>query len=100
MRTEYLCRRRDREFFYTLSAVAQRFNWICHAYCLMDSHFHILIETLESKLSIGMRQLNGIYTQHFNLRHRLEGSVMQGRFKAVLLERDTYLMEMCCQCGV
>ena len=86
----------DRKFFLdTLARVAGRFNWLVHAYCLMDNHYHLVIETLEGKLSIGMRQLNGIYTQHFNLRHRLDGPVMQGRFKAILLERDTFLLEMC-----
>ena len=86
----------DREFFLaTFERVAERFNWICHAYCLMDNHYHLVIETLEGKLSIGMRQLNGIYTQNFNLRHHHEGPVMHGRFKAVLLERDSFLLEMC-----
>lgn len=86
----------DRTFFLdTLARVAKRFHWICHAYCLMDNHYHLVIETLEGKLSIGMRQLNGIYTQHFNLRHGFEGPVMQGRFKAILVERDSFLLEMC-----
>jgi len=86
----------DRAFFLdTLGRVARRFKWLVHAYCLMDNHYHLVIETLEGKLSIGMRQLNGIYTQHFNLRHELEGPVVHGRFKAVLLERDTFLLEMC-----
>ena len=86
----------DREFFLdTLARVAARFNWLVHAYCLMDNHYHLVIETLDAKLSIGMRQLNGIYTQHFNLRHGLDGPVMQGRFKAILIERDTFLLEMC-----
>jgi len=86
----------DRRFFLdTLSKVAQRFKWICHAYCLMDNHYHVVIETLEGKLSIGMRQLNGIYTQNFNLRHRRTGPAMQGRFKAILIERDSFLLEMC-----
>ena len=86
----------DRTFFLdTLARVARRFHWLVHAYCLMDNHYHLVIETLEGKLSIGMRQLNGIYTQHFNLRHGLDGPVMQGRFKAILVERDTFLLEMC-----
>jgi REP element-mobilizing transposase RayT len=86
----------DREFFLaTLSKVAQRYNWICHAYCLMDNHYHLMIETLDGKLSIGMRQLNGIYTQNFNLRHRREGPVMHGRFKAILVQRDNFLLDMC-----
>jgi len=86
----------DREFFLSiLSKVVHRYNWVCHAYCLMDNHYHLIIETLDAKLSIGMRQLNGIYTQNFNLRHRREGPVMHGRFKAILLQRDPFLLEMC-----
>ena len=47
----------------------RRFGWICHAYCLMDNHYHLLIETPDANLSTGMRQLNGVYTQRFNRRH-------------------------------
>jgi putative transposase len=86
----------DRDFFLgILSKVVHRYNWVCHAYCLMDNHYHLVIETLDAKLSIGMRQLNGIYTQNFNLRHDREGPVMHGRFKAILLQRDPFLLEMC-----
>lgn len=86
----------DREFFLeTLGKVASRFNWIVHAYCLMDNHFHLVMETLDGKLSVGMRQLNGVYTQNFNRRHSMDGPVVQGRFKAILIERDTFLLEMC-----
>ena len=60
----------DRELFLsTLSGVVRRYHWICHAYCLMANHYHLLIETPKANLSIGMRQLNGIYTQSFNRRH-------------------------------
>jgi putative transposase len=86
----------DRDFFLSiLSKVVHRYNWVCHAYCLMDNHYHLIIETLDGKLSIGMRQLNGIYTQNFNLRHHREGPVMHGRFKAILVQRDQFLREMC-----
>jgi REP element-mobilizing transposase RayT len=53
----------------TLQHVNKRCNWICHAYCLMDNHYHLLIETPEGNLSAGMRQLNGVYTQLFNKLH-------------------------------
>ena len=60
----------DRELFLrTLSDVVSRYRWICHAYCLMPNHYHLLIETPKPNLSLGMRQLNGIYTQRFNRRH-------------------------------
>lgn len=85
----------DREaFLATLAWVIERFKWICHAYCLMDNHFHLMIETPEANLSRGMRQLNGVYTQGFNRRHRIVGHLFQGRFKAILVERDSYLLEL------
>lgn len=85
----------DREgFLATLAWVVERFKWICHAYCLMDNHFHLIIETPEGNLSRGMRQLNGVYTQAFNRRHRKVGHLFQGRFKSILVERDSYLLEL------
>jgi REP element-mobilizing transposase RayT len=56
-------------FLDVLSELVHDFNWVVHAYCLMDNHYHLLIETPESNLSKGMRQLNGVYTQRFNRRH-------------------------------
>lgn len=74
--------------------VCARFNWICHAYCLMSNHYHVVVETIEGNLSKGMRQLNGVYTQQFNRRHRRVGHVFQGRYKAILVEKDCYLLEL------
>ena len=82
-------------FFAVLAECIARFGWICHAYCLMDNHYHLLIETPDANLSAGMRQLNGIYTQRFNRRHSRSGHVFQGRFKAILVERESYLLELC-----
>jgi putative transposase len=78
-----------------LAECINRFGWLCHAYCLMDNHYHLLIETPEGNLSAGMRQLNGIYTQRFNRRHDHVGHVFQGRFQAILVERESYLLELC-----
>ena len=75
-------------------AVCKRFNWCCHAWCLMNNHYHVLIETVEGNLSRGMRQLNGVYTQRSNRRHDRVGHVFQGRYKAILVQRDTYLLEL------
>ncbi|MEK7817637.1 MAG: transposase, partial [Actinomycetota bacterium] len=69
--------------------------WLCHAYCLMGNHYHLMIETPEGNLSQGMRQLNGVYTQAFNRRHGRVGHVLQGRFKAILVDKDSYLLELC-----
>jgi len=74
--------------------VQKRFNWLCHGYCLMSNHYHLLIETPEANLSQGMRQLNGVYTQKFNRTHHRVGHVFQGRYKAVLVQKDAYLLEL------
>ena len=58
----------------------------------MTNHFHLVLETPDPNLSQGMRQLNGVYTQQFNRRHALVGHLFQGRFKAILVERETYLL--------
>ena len=78
----------------TLTQCCERFNWAIHAWCQMTNHYHILVETAEANLSAGMRQLNGIYTQAVNRRHRHVGHVFQGRYKAILVERDSYLLEL------
>jgi Transposase and inactivated derivatives len=85
----------DRQAFCAgLSRVCERFRWRLWAYCLMDNHYHLLIETLEPTLSRGMREVNGVYTQAFNRRHGRVGHVLQGRYKAVLVDKDSYLLEL------
>jgi REP element-mobilizing transposase RayT len=81
-------------FLDTLAQVVDQFNWICHAYCLMDNHYHLLIQTPDGNLSKGMRQLNGVYTQTSNRRHGRVGHLFQGRFKAILVDSDAYLLEL------
>jgi REP element-mobilizing transposase RayT len=86
----------DRQLFLTvLGEVVSRSGWIVHAYVLMDNHYHLVIETPKGNLSRGMRQLNGVYTQRYNNIHGTGGSVFQGRFKAILFERNAYLLELC-----
>ena len=82
-------------FLDCLCLVVKRFNWILHAYCLMSNHYHLLIETHEGNLSRGMRQLNGTYTQQFNRRHNRVGHILQGRYKAILVDKDNYLLALC-----
>ena len=87
---------RDRDVFLNvLEGVVKRFRWLCHAYCLMGNHYHLLIEPPEPNLSRGMRQLNGVYTQKYNLLHKEVGHVFQGRFKAFVVERESHLLELC-----
>lgn len=85
----------DREVFLgVIRQVKERFNWLIHSYVLMGNHYHLLVETVNANLSRGMRQLNGVYTQAFNRRHRRVGHLFQGRFKAILIEKDSYLIEV------
>jgi len=81
-------------FLEILGDVVDRFGWICHAYCLMTNHYHLLIETPDADLSRGMHLLNGVYTQWFNHRYDRVGHLFQGRFKAILVEKDTHLLEL------
>jgi hypothetical protein len=60
----------------------------------MSNHWHIVIETPEGNLSQGMRQLNGMYTQYVNRTYKRVGHVYQGRYKAILVEKDSYLLEL------
>jgi putative transposase len=82
-------------FLNTLQHVNKKYNWICHAYCLMTNHFHLLIETPDGNLARGMRQLNGVYTQLFNKRHQRNGHLFQGRYKSILIQKDSHLLEVC-----
>lgn len=85
----------DKELFLSvLDEVCRDCNWVCHAYCLMSNHYHLLIETPDANLSKGMRQLNGIYTQSYNRSHGRSGHLFQGRYKAILVEKESYLIEL------
>jgi len=81
-------------FLSTLAQAIDRFAWVCHAYCLMPNHYHLLLETPQGELSRGMQWLNGVYTQAFNRRHHRLGHLLQGRFKAILVEKESYLLEL------
>ncbi|MGH8403336.1 MAG: REP-associated tyrosine transposase, partial [Gammaproteobacteria bacterium] len=83
-----------RAFLALLGKLAERYHWLCHAYCLMSNHYHLLLETPEGNLAAGMRQLNGIYTQAFNRRHCKVGHVFQGRYHAILVDKDRYVLEL------
>lgn len=81
-----------------LSVVAQgleRFDAQMLAYCLMGNHYHFVLHTRGANLSLLMRHINGVYSQRFNRRHGLVGHLLQGRFKAILVDRDAYLLAVC-----
>jgi len=81
-------------FLSILEKIIKQYNWQCYAYCLMTNHYHMIIETPDGNLSSGMRQLNGIFTQASNRRHNRVGHLFQGRYKAILVEKDAYLLEL------
>jgi putative transposase len=93
--TEIFLDDKDRvRFLEVLGDVVERFGWICHAYCLMSNHYHLLVETPQPNLSRGMKHLNGVYTQWFNRQHSRAGHLVQGRFKSIVVEKDSYLLEL------
>ena len=81
-------------FLNIVGEVVLQFRWCCHAYCLMGNHYHLMIETRQGNLTKGMRQLNGVFTQWSNRRHRRSGHLFQGRYKAILVDRDAYFLEL------
>lgn len=83
------------KFLDRLLMTVNRYNWLCHAYCLMSNHYHLLIETSDGNLSAGMKLLNSAYAQYFNHSHDRTGHLFQGRFKAIVVEKDSYLLELC-----
>ncbi len=94
-RSDVVIDRVDRlNFFELLAQYVDRYSWRCHAYCLMDNHYHLVIETGEPTLARGMRHLNGCYTQTFNRRHGRVGHVFQGRYRAILVQAESYLLEL------
>jgi putative transposase len=78
----------------TLAAVCARYRWTVHSFCLMGNHYHLMVETADANLALGMRQLNGVYTQCFNFRNATVGHLFQGRYHAILVQRQTYLLEL------
>ncbi len=85
----------DRELFLAaLSETCRRFDVLIHSYCLMSNHFHFLLETKKPNLSKFMKYLLGIYTLRFNRTHKRVGHLFQGRYKAYLVDQDSYLLEL------
>ncbi len=86
---------RDRDKFlgYLQSAV-ERYGAIIHVWCLMDNHYHLLLETPQGNLSQVMQHVNGAYTNYFNTKRKRSGHLFQGRYKAILVEADEYAVEL------
>jgi REP element-mobilizing transposase RayT len=82
-------------FLIVVGQAMERFDATVLAYCLMDNHYHIVVRTRRANLSRLMQQLNGVYTQAYNRRHKKVGHLLQGRFKGILVDQDAYLLEVC-----
>ena len=77
-----------------LADVVTRFEWTCHAYCVMTTHYHLLVQTPLPNLSAGMQRLNSCYVQQFNRRHREEGARLKRRFGDVMVESESHALEL------
>lgn len=82
-------------FLAILAETVKRFHVLCHGHCLMGNHYHLMLETIEGNLCRAMRHLNGAYTQTYNRKHRKCGHVFQGRYKAILIQKSSHLLEVC-----
>lgn len=83
-----------RAYLERLSRYRGRYGYTVHAYCLMPNHVHLLLESSHQPLAKFMQGLQQSYSQYFNLRHRKVGHVFQGRYKAIVCQRDEYLLEL------
>jgi REP element-mobilizing transposase RayT len=87
--------KRDREkFLEYLESASRRYDALTHAYCMMDNHYHLLLETPSGNLPQIMRHINGAYTTYFNIKRDRSGHLFQGRYKAILVEIDEYAKEL------
>ncbi len=77
-----------------LGEVCADYHFVIHGFCQMGNHYHLVVETEEANLALGMQQLNGKYSQYFNRQHDLVGHLFQGRYHAVLAQRDAYLLQL------
>jgi putative transposase len=86
---------RDRErFLGYFDSATERYKAIIHAYCLMDNHYHLLLQTPGGNLSQIMHHINGAYTNYFNKKRERSGHLFQGRYKALLVDIDEYAQEL------
>ena len=90
----FSCKKDYEVFINLLKETAELWNVKVTAYCLMPNHYHILLQTPDANLSRAMRHLNGIYTQRYNKMHGYDGQLFRGRYKSVLVDSDSYLLEL------
>lgn len=81
-------------FLAVLGDVVERFNWACHFYCLMGTHYHLLVRTPDANIGDGMKRLNGHYAQGFNRRHGEHGHRFESRYHSLVVERESHVLEL------
>jgi len=81
-------------FLKTLEETHRKFDIEIHAYVLMPNHYHLLVHTPKANLSRAIRHLNGVYTQRLNKKMKVDGSLFRGRYKAIVIEKEGYLLEV------
>lgn len=87
----------DRKLFlYLIEQMCERFHIEIHAWVLMNNHYHLLLRTMKANLSKGMQWLGITYTRRYNIKHRRQGHLYQGRFKSILVENEYYLFSLSC----
>jgi putative transposase len=86
----------DRRLFLSvLGEVVLDRGWVCPAYCLMTNHFHLLVQTRDADLAVGMHRLSSAHANYFNRRHDHVGHLFQSRYAAEVIERESHLLETC-----
>ena len=83
-----------KSFLLYLKSAYLRYGAIVHVFCLMNNHYHLLLETPKGNLSQIMQHINGAYTTYFNVNHKRAGHLFQGRYKAILVDSDAYAGEL------
>jgi REP element-mobilizing transposase RayT len=81
-------------FLELLQETSEIFNIKISAYCLMPTHYHLLVQTPEMNLARCMRHVNGVFTQRYNIQHKCDGTLFRGRYKSILVEEESYLLKL------
>ena len=94
-KTDLYCSGDDYSMFHALlKETSAMYNLNVAAYCMMPTHYHLLVQSSDGNLARCMRHLNGIYTQRYNIRHNCDGTLFRGRYKSVLVQDDSHLLEL------
>lgn len=86
---------RDKDVFLDkMNETFIKYSFVCYAYCLMDNHYHLFVKTPFANITEGMHYLNTSYSNWFKAKHRIVGAIFQGRYKAILVDEDSYALKL------